>query len=79
MTVDPIFPEHAAAVAPSNTVDLDPYARFLVVTAAGIVSVDMVGGETAVLVQLAAGIVAPMRVKRVRVTGTTATGIVALW
>lgn len=70
-----------AAVTPDDDADL-PRAptRGLMVTVAGNVSVLFPGTEGAVtLPALAVGIVHPFEVRRVRSTGTTATGIVALY
>lgn len=70
----------AAAVTPSNTVDLPGgVTRGLYVGVSGDVNVDMENGETVLFTALAAGIVHPLRVKRVRVASTDATGIVALY
>lgn len=70
----------AAAVTPSNTVDLpDGVTRGLYVGVSGDVNVDMEDGDTVLFVGLAAGIVHPLRVKRVRVASTDAESIVALY
>jgi hypothetical protein len=70
----------AAAVTPSNSTDLSTFSRGLYIGGAGNITVDMVGGQTGVLFSnLVAGSVYPLRVSRVYATGTTATGIVALW
>ena len=69
----------AAAIAPSDTVDLAPYAKALMVTAAGTVSVLPInnyaaGSSTAVaLGNLPVGYIIPIQVARVFATGTTAT------
>jgi hypothetical protein len=69
----------AAAVTPSNTADLNPIARGLWVGGAGNLSVILANDDSAVsLLAVAAGTHLNMFVKRVRVTGTTATNIVAL-
>jgi len=71
---------NAFAVTPNDSADLTHAARGLYVGASGDVKVDLVGGDTAVtLVGLAAGVVHPIRVKRVYSTDTTATSIVALY
>jgi hypothetical protein len=77
---------HAAPVTPNDSADLSgftapfAYARALYVGGAGDVVVDTAGGETAVKFSaVPAGMVLPVRCKRVRATNTTATLIVALW
>lgn len=70
--------ENAAIVAPNDGADLATPTRALVVGVAGNVAVDMVSSGTNIVITLPAGIW-PLAVKRVRSTGTTATGIVALW
>ena len=69
----------AEAVTPSNTVGFDFPCRGLYVGATGDVSVEMLGGATVILTDLAAGVFHPIRVNRVNSTDTTATGIVAVW
>ena len=71
------YPEvyrHAATVSPSNTVDL-PQAGVLVAQVAGNAAVHTVKGDI-VTIGLAAGVPSNLLVRRVLVTGTTATGIV---
>ena len=69
----------AAAVTPSDAVDLTTYAKALYVGAAGNVRVLTVGGEDADAVTFANHPVGwlPVQVRRVLATGTTATQIVA--
>lgn len=89
---DPRYPEildgpysAAAAITPADGADITPptaalpaAARALVIGVAGNVAVDLPNGGTNVVIALPAG-VHPIAVTRVRATGTTATGIVALW
>jgi hypothetical protein len=74
---------HAAAVTPSDTVDLTnaSTALFLNATAGQTLTVIMLGGETGILFTFVAAFTGfvPLRVTRVMATGTNATGIVALW
>lgn len=70
---------HAATVTPHDSNDLEQVTRGLYVGTVGDVRVDMASGATVTLSALAAGIVHPLRVKRVYSTDTTATGIVALY
>ena len=67
--------EHGFDITPDNDNDLDFIPRALMVTVAGDIAVVMIGGETIVLPGLTVGVLHPFRVKRVRVTSTTATGI----
>lgn len=69
----------AAAVTPSDTTDLTITTRYLFVGGAGTLTVDMSNGATVLFTGVLAGSVLPIRVNRVRATGTTATNIVALW
>ena len=87
-TVAKTAPEHpeyqAYPVTPSDSVDLPPApdggtCRALYITGAGNVSVNLLGGGTAVLTGLAAGQILPVGVTRVLSTSTTATGIQALY
>lgn len=71
-----------AAVTPSNTVDFVRYPRGLYVGGGGDVAVVPLSGDadTAVtFVGVAAGTILPIGARRVNVTGTTATDIVALY
>lgn len=67
----------AAAVTPNDTTDLATVARALWVGGMGDVSVITAGGDTVTFAGVAG--LLPVRVTRVRATGTTATGIVAVW
>jgi hypothetical protein len=66
------------AVTPSDSADLAFVSRALNVAVAGPVRLTTLGGDT-VTVQIAAGIAFPVRAQRVWQTGTTATGIVAMF
>ena len=76
----------AAAVTPSNTVDIPSVSGgtsnngcVLYVGGAGDLKVDTVGGDAVTFVAVPAGSFIPVQVKRVYATGTSATSIVALW
>lgn len=69
---------NAAAVTPSDGADLTFQTRSIYVGVAGTISVVMAGGQT-VSFTAQAGALLPIMVDRVRATGTTASGIVALW
>lgn len=68
----------ATTVIPDDGTDLAFASRALNVAGEGTVRVTTLGGDTGT-VYLAAGIAFPLRVVRVWATGTTATGIVALF
>jgi hypothetical protein len=70
----------AAAVTPSNSDDLpNGMCRALYIGTGGDLSLD-IGNSTAVIfAKVLQGTVLPVAAKRVRVTGTTATDIVALY
>lgn len=71
--------DHAAAVTPSDTVNLPRSCRMLWVGGAGNVKVDTVGGDTVTFSTVAAGTRLPIQAKKVYSTGTTATLMVALY
>ena len=71
---------HAFAITPHNTNDLAYVTRGLYVGVSGDVKVDMRGGESAVVFTgLAAGVIHPLRVKRLYDTDTDATNIVGVY
>ena len=69
----------AAAVTPSDGTDLTNTTRGLFIGGAGNVTVIMANGETVTFTAPVVGTILPIRVTRVKATGTTATAIVALW
>lgn len=69
----------AAAVTPSDTVDLTTPTRGIYIGGAGNLKVDTLGGDTVTFNALAVGVIHWIQVKRVYSTGTTATAIVALY
>lgn len=68
----------AVAVTPDDATDLAHPARALRFGGAGDVTLVTVGGDEITL-PVQASETLPIRVARVKATGTTATGIVALW
>jgi len=68
-----------AAVVPSDTVDLAVLPRAIYVGQTGNLSLRLAGGQTVAFQNVQAGSFLPIRAKGVNVTGTTATGLVALW
>lgn len=75
-TSDPV--PHAAAVTPSDTVNLPEITTALYIGVAGNVQVTMMDGAVVLFSNFAAGW-QPIRVSRVWNTGTTATNIIAVW
>ncbi|MEO3947624.1 hypothetical protein [Gorillibacterium sp. CAU 1737] len=74
----------AATVTPSDTLDLSIPSglngtKYICVGVSGDLSVITSGGDTVTLKAVAAGIFHPISVRRVLSTGTTATGIVAVY
>lgn len=71
---------NAVAVTPHNSTDLTIASRALWIGGAGNISVEMVGGQSAVVFTgIPAGTWMPLRVTRVNSTNTTATSIVAVY
>ena len=73
----------ALAVTPNNTTDLAETTRAIMVDHAtlqhAMVSVILMGDTAAVTIPIRTGVVTPLRVTRVRVTGTDATTVIALY
>ncbi len=67
------------AVSKSDTVDLTNVSRGLYVGGAGDVAVLMLDGTALTFSSVPAGTLLPIRVSRVKSTGTTATNMVALY
>jgi hypothetical protein len=70
--------EHAEAVTPSDSTDLVIVSRALYVGVTGDVAVVMASGAAVTFVGVAAGSMLPIRVSRVKSTGTSAASIVAV-
>lgn len=70
--------QHAAAVVPSDTVDLMHATRGLYIGVTGDVRVITIGGETVTFTAVPAGLL-PVMVTRVFSTGTTAMNLLAVW
>jgi hypothetical protein len=69
---------NANAITPSDTVNLTGGPVVLYIGVTGNISVLTAGGDTATFVDVQAGSVLPVRVKRVNSTGTTASSMLAL-
>jgi hypothetical protein len=72
-------PENAAEIVPDDAADLPHVTRALYVGTGGDVALRMAGGAEVILRGVAGGSLIPLRVDRVRATGTTAAGLVGLW
>jgi len=68
----------AAIVTPNDSADLEFVSRGLVLSAAGTVTVDMLGAGENIAIPLQAGW-NPIRVKRIYSTGTDSITIVSVW
>lgn len=68
----------AATVTPSDSAKIRP-TRAIMVGVSGNVAVDMRDGSTVTISGLNAGVIYDLSVTRVYGTGTTATGIIALY
>lgn len=74
----PMFPGDAAAVVPSNTVNL-AYPSVIYVGVAGAVKITTAQGSDVTFTGVPAGSVIPVQAVRVWSTGTTATNMVAVF
>lgn len=74
-------PTHVAAAAKSDTVDLDFVTTGISLTVAGDIKLITAGGETVTFLSgaLAIGVIHRIRVARIFLTGTAATGIWVYW
>lgn len=69
----------AVAVTPSDSVDLELVSRGLWVGTGGNLALEMQDGSSVTITNVADGTLLPFRVLRVNATGTTASGIIALY
>lgn len=74
----PMFPEDAAAVTPSDTVDLAQFS-VIYIGGGGNVKVTTAQGSAVTFSGMQPGGVLPVRVRRVWATGTTATLMTAVY
>lgn len=74
----PMFPGDAAAVTPSDTVDL-PTPSVIYTGTTGAVKVTTAQGTDVTFTGIPAGFVIPVQVRRVWSTGTTATNLVRIF
>lgn len=66
-------------VAPSDTTPLSHVTRAIYVGGGGDVQAELVSGSQISFAAVPGGVMLPMRVTKILATGTTASGIVALW
>lgn len=69
--------DNVSPVTPNDGTDLTYVTRGLIIATAGTLKISLIDG-TAVTITAPVGIL-PIRVARVWATGTTATGITAMW
>ena len=69
----------AQAITPSDTNDIETASRAIYVGSGGDLAVKMLGGADITFVGLNAGTILPIRVSRIKATGTTAGSIVSLF
>lgn len=69
---------HGFAVTPNDATDLAEITRAVYVGGGGALAVVLNSSAELVLLNVAAGALLPLRARRVKATGTTATGIVGL-
>jgi len=67
------------SVTPNDGTDLPDVAQGLIAGATGTIAVNLRNGNTASITVGTANTIMPIEVTRVKATGTTATGIVALY
>ena len=70
---------NAASITPSDTSPISTVSRAIYVGVAGDLAVEMQSGEIVVFQGVQSGSILALRALKVRQTGTTAAGIVALW
>ena len=63
------------AITPSDTANLEPVTRAILVAVDGAVAVEYIDGTQHVIPLLSAGVMHPIHVRKVLSTGTTATGV----
>lgn len=68
-----------AAITPDDGADLPSLPRAIWIGGGGALSMVMAGGGTVTLAGVPGGALLPLRPRRVRASGTSATQIVALW
>lgn len=72
-------PENAVSVTPDDDTDLTNVSRAIYIGAAGNLLVTMLKGNDVSFLNVPSGTLLPIRVSRIKATGTTASGIVSVW
>ncbi|ODT76277.1 spike base protein, RCAP_Rcc01079 family [Devosia sp.] len=70
--------QHGFAATPSNSADLPEVTRALYVGGAGAVAVILASGAELSFAGVASGTILPLRVRRLKASGTTASNVVGL-
>jgi hypothetical protein len=68
----------AFSITPSDSADLSEVTRGIYVGTAGDVKVDMEDGQTVTFTAMSAGVIHPIRVRRVYSTGTDASNLLGV-
>ena len=71
--------QHGFAITPSDSVDLAAETRGLWVGGSGDLALTMASGDEVTVAGAVGGSLLPLRIRRVRATGTTATALVGLY
>ena len=72
-------PEYAQEIAPSDQAALSFVTRALYVGGGGDVALRLQGGAEVIFRGLQTGSLIPIRIDKVKSSGTTATGLIGLW
>lgn len=76
----PISPARSAStVVPNDTGDLPHISRALYIGQSGALTVEMADGDEVTFEGVPAGSMLPIRVAKVKATGTTAAAVLSLW
>jgi hypothetical protein len=70
---------HHAAITPSDTVNMTNHCRGIYVGVAGNIAILSVNDELETYIAASAGSVIPIQAKRVNLTDTTASSLIAMW
>ncbi|MEX0338907.1 MAG: hypothetical protein AB3N11_07700 [Arenibacterium sp.] len=70
--------QNAEVIIPSDTNELAFATRAIYVGVGGSISIVLLSGDTAILNNVQAGVLYPIRARQVMATGTTATSIIGL-
>lgn len=69
---------HGFPIVPNDSTDLQEITRAIYVGAPGTVVLVLLSGAELTLAGIAAGTILPLRVRRVKATGTTASSVIGL-